>query len=300
MKQESTKSLRTALYLLATVIFANHVLLCEGANILFFIGFGSPSHRIAVQPLAETLAAKGHNVTFLVHEKPKEKDSAVQYFVPEKLSQHFTQVFRGDNRADFYQIRATGKQALGSIFIPSFGIKVCDKLYNDPKVKDWLRTTKFNLVIIDSLFNDCGYAIAHLHKAKTIVFSVSSFLPWTPEAFGVPDQSSTIPDMWFQFGPNHDLSFFQRALTAVVPLYWKLFRGWYYFPAMNRVTREALGMPDFPSFADLEKNTSLVLVNTHVSQEYPRSLPSNVVTVGGISWVEKKKEIPKVCKSKRD
>jgi len=37
----------------------------SGANILFFFGMSTYSHRLAVWPLVEKLAEKGHNITFL-------------------------------------------------------------------------------------------------------------------------------------------------------------------------------------------------------------------------------------------
>lgn len=290
----SAKEYRSlGLCLLVMTAISNQVLMSEASNILFFIGFGGPSHRIAMQPLADTLASRGHNVTFLVHEKPKESNFGVQYYVPEKLSQHFLEFFKGSLRVDFYQIRASGGSSLRPLFLPNLAITMCDKLYSDPKTKQWLHSTKFDLVIIDGLFNECGYAIAHLHGSKTIVFSISTFLPWVAAAFGLPDETSFIPDVWFRYGGDQD-HFLQRTLTAVVPIFWQQFRQWYYFPRLAKATREGLGLSGFPDYAELEKNTSLFLVNTHVAQEYPRSIPSNVVPVGGISWMETNNKIPKV------
>ena len=37
----------------------------SGANILFFFGMSTYSHRVPVWPLVEKLADKGHNITFL-------------------------------------------------------------------------------------------------------------------------------------------------------------------------------------------------------------------------------------------
>lgn len=243
-----------------------------------------------MQPLADTLA-KGHNVTILVQERPKESDSKVQYFVPEKLAQHFKQ---HRTATDFYGLRASGKLPLMGLFIQSFGKSVCEQLYSDASVKEWLQSTKFDLVIVDGLFNECGYAISHLHGAKIVVFSVSTFLPWVTDSIGLPDETSSIPDVMFSHAPTSDMSFLQRVSNALVPIFWRLVRQWTYFPGLTKATRDGLNMPDFPSFADLDKNISLFLVNTHVTQEYPRSIPSNVIPVGGISWVEKKRPIPNV------
>lgn len=166
-------------------------------------------------------------------------------------------------------------------------------MYKDETFLQWLHNTpKFDLVILDALFNECGYGVAYAHGAKTAVFSVSTVLPWGIDAFGLPDESAWIPDLMLKV--PIDMSFGHRVLGAVMPVVWSIYRSWVYLPALERITREGLKVDEFPSYAELERNTSLVLVNTHASQEFSRALPPNVIPVGGISWVEKRKPLPQV------
>ncbi|CAL8143995.1 unnamed protein product [Orchesella dallaii] len=286
----STCSTVAAATTVALILLANTVPTTEGANILIFIGFGGPSHKIAMMPYANGLVDEGHNVTFVAKEKPKEKDPKIHHYVPTELSNHFTKMGAAGTLINLYDLRAN---PMKRIFVPWFrnGITVCEKLYEDAEFVIWLKSAKFDLVIVDALFNECAYGIAHVLKAKTMMFSVSSVLPWSGEPLGLPDESSTIPDMMFQVPIQ--MNFFNRLVTAVTPIMWKYMRGLFYFPKLHKITKEGLGVEDFPCFADLERNISLALINTHVAQEFPRSLPPNVVPVGGISWVVKKKPLPK-------
>lgn len=269
------------------------------SNILFFQGFGSHSHRLAQEPLANALAAKGHNVTFLVQEMPKPNKNnhpTIQYYVPQGIAGWFENMRKGSDGGggvNYYNLRASGKSRFMLFFVQSYGISVCENMYKDETFLQWLHNTpKFDLVILDALFNECGYGVAYAHGAKTAVFSVSTVLPWGIDAFGLPDESAWIPDLMLKV--PIDMSFGQRVLGAVMPVVWSIYRSWFYLPALERITREGLKVDEFPSYAELERNTSLVLVNTHASQEFSRALPPNVIPVGGISWVEKRKPLPQV------
>ncbi|CAL8144005.1 unnamed protein product [Orchesella dallaii] len=281
----------TAVAMFLGLLLASTVPITECANILFFIGVGGKSHRIAMTPLVNGLAEEGHSVTVLTVEKPDGNDSKINYYVPKEVVKHFAEMRTSGSIIDFYGMRSKGMTIATWLIVPSFGTTVCEKLYEDPEYIAWLKSNKFDLVIVDGLFNECGYGIAHLHNAKIIVFSVSSVLPWGIEPFGIPDESSSITDMMFHF-PNQ-MNFFQRLFSAVMPIVWQMYREYLYLPRLNRITKDGLGLDDFPSFTELERNVSLSLVNTHVAQEFPRSLPPNVVPIGGISWVAKRKALPK-------
>ncbi|ODM94360.1 UDP-glucuronosyltransferase 1-2 [Orchesella cincta] len=264
----SSCSAVTAVTVVTLLLIAQTVPPTEGANILFFIGFGGPSHRIGMMPLINGLADEGHNVTFLGKEKPDDKDSKITYFLPKKMVEHFTRMGATGTGLNMYGLRA-----------------------GDPEYLDFLKSNKFDLVVVDALFNECAYGIAHVNKAKIVLFSVSTVLPWAGETLGMPDESSTIPDVMMHFPVP--MSFFNRVYNAIRPVFWKILRETFYLPKLTTITKEALGLEEFPEFEDLERNISLAFVNTHVAQEFPRSLAPNVVPIGGMSWVEKRKPLPK-------
>ena len=55
-----------------------------------------------------------------------------------------------------------------------------------------------------------------------------------------------------------------------------------YYPKLDELFQETLGMPGIPSVSELERDTSLIFVNTHCSEEFARSLPPLFVPVGGM------------------
>lgn len=59
-------------------------------------------------------------------------------------------------------------------------------------------------------------------------------------------------------------------------------------PRINEMAQRRFNRTDLPYLGDLEKNTALMLVNTHPLIEQFEPLPSNVITVGGLHIKEPK------------
>ncbi len=263
----------------------------DSRNILFFTGCGSYSMRLAIWPLIEALAEKGHQITYVsAYESKLPPQPNIHNYVPKKL-QHWWNQITGDMKLS--EMRKNGNLLLFWLSAPQIGIEVCKQLYDDQEAINWIRNSKFDLIFIDSWFNDCGYGLAHVFQAKTIVLSTMPLFPWFYDAFGIPDDSSWATTDTFLALPVKDLHFFHRVINAVMPVYWKLVRDLYYYPELEKITKDAFQLENVPSFSELEKNNSLVFVTSHYSQEFARSFPPNVVSIGGLVLTGENKPVPK-------
>lgn len=95
---------------------------------------------------------------------------------------------------------------------------------------------------------------------------------------GIPEEN--YPEFHFHLPVN--MTFFQQMWNTFTPLYWHAYRVWYYLPKIDAMIRSALNIPDMPSLLEMDKRSSLVLFNSHFSEEFPRSLPPSVIPVGGM------------------
>ncbi|CAL8109967.1 unnamed protein product [Orchesella dallaii] len=261
----------------------------ESANIAFFFGISSYSHRIPAWPLVTGLAERGHNVTFISPFPAKKPHPKVHDLVPKALAEW---VLEWEDLEDVFTERKDGNLAKGWLTLPEFGIEMCKKIYSDDEFVNWVKTSKYDLIFIDALFNDCGYGMAHKFGAKVIQFATSTAFSYYPQSFGNPDETSWIPDMTTPFDPT-EVTFKQRLINALIPVASDLYRRWMYFPKLEEITREKLGITDLPKFEEIERNTSLVFINTHYGEEFARSLPPNMVPIGGIAYAEKRTPLPK-------
>jgi glucuronosyltransferase len=244
------------------------------ANILFYWAFSGYSHRIAVWPLVEKLVEKGHNVTFFSPTPSKNPN-------PKVVEVSSAAVLQRMQDSDFLGTRLKGgPQAVEKLWESYFDIMIsnCEVVLTDPKTFDFFNNSNYDLIFVNSLLNDCAYGMVYKSKAKFIAYGSTAPYTWWTEAYGYPDEN--YPEL--QYHMPIEMTFVQRVFNALRPLYWHYFRYWYAFPRIDALLREKLNLPDMPSVADIEKNASLVLLNSNFIEDYPRSLPPSIVSVPGI------------------
>lgn len=241
----------------------------------------------------DALADRGHNVTMLSGFPPKVVNPKVKEVTPPKLKQWADSAITED--FDVFKFRKNSQILMAWLMLLPMGAAACESLYTDPEYIRWMTdpSTKFDVVVMDSLANECAYGMAHYWNAKIVGFNTGQMYVWNLEShYGLPDETSSLPDGMLHMPVN--MNFLQRAATAVIPLVWKAVREIWFFPKLEEITRTGLGLKDVPSFAELEANTSLYLLNNYWALEFPRSLPPNVISVGGIGWQNKgRKPLPK-------
>lgn len=258
----------------------------DSANVLFFFGLSTYSHRITAWPLAVKLAEQGHSVTFLQAVKNKTPHPKVTDVIPKGVEHPVP--------PDFVNLRTQhGKMVIYvmTYYLPQLGVNMCTQFLNNKDNIEWINSHKFDLVVIDALFNDCGYGLAHKWNAKTMVFSTTHLFEWSPDVFGFSDESATQPSI--HFASDLPLGFFTRVKASLSYLYLYFSREFRSIWTLDWMLREKLNMPDMPPVADLVRSTSLVLLNTHFSEEFPRSLPPYLVPVGGMHVSGEVNPLPK-------
>lgn len=158
--------------------------------------------------------------------------------------------------------------------LPTLGEMVCRETLSDPTVMNFINTRQIDVVVVDALFNDCALGLAHKWGAQVIVFGTSSVFEWWADDFGFPSENNWISNL--HFGQDMPLSFFGRIFSTLMTLYFRIIKVIYLFPRLEPMLREKLNIPNMPSLSELSSNTSLVLMNTHFSEELARSLPPMV------------------------
>jgi hypothetical protein len=225
------------------------------------------------------MAEQGHEVTFYQPIPTKSPHPKVKEFCPMSM----VKTLEGANVTKFLNIRLN-KGPWENFFqtrtLPWLGLFFCDTLLSSPETADFMTNAHFDLVIIDSLFNDCAFGFAYKWGAKTVIYGTSSVLEWWSDAYGFPAETSTLSQLHVGF--SFPMNFASRVANTLLPLIFHFTRQWSYYPALEQMLRAKLNIPDMPPIAELERNASLVLMSTHFSEEAARSLPPLVVPVGGI------------------
>ena len=258
-------------------------------NVLFFFPISTYSHRIPVWPLVEGLANKGHNVTFVSPYPPKEPNPKITEFAPQEMVKF---VVDNEEGPVAFNMRKNKEIDASWWVLPHWGTTLCEMFLSSTDTKEWLKSSKFDLIVIDGLFNDCGLGLAHHFKARHMAYVTSTLFMWNYDAYGIPHEASWIPDMQYHY--SEEMTFTERFWTTVNGIMWALDREYSYFPKLGEILRKGLNSSDLPPLRDIERNVSLVLMNSHFSEEFPRALPPLVVPVGGMHIKESQKPLPKV------
>jgi len=268
----------------------------DGANILFFFAGGSYSHKISIWPFACALADRGHNVTFLSsYDRKPYEHPAVVHFAPKTVVQLMSSTFAVDRLAD----RRENREWLHFANLFDVTYKTCAKLLqsqDDAPLNNLIYNGTFDLVITSCGMSDCGLAVAHHLGAKYIIFDSSLIMPWYYDLYGAPTETSWIPEQMEKFG--FPMNIYERVKNYFWPLYFYHFRQSNLYPRMETLMKEAFkidGAP--PSMLEIERNASLVFINSHHATDFPRSLPPMFVNIGGMQCWQELKPIPEPFKS---
>ncbi|ODM88522.1 UDP-glucuronosyltransferase 1-8 [Orchesella cincta] len=260
------------------ISFLSAVSCISGSNILFLQISATPSHRMTIWPLAEKLADAGHKITYIFpNEKPIGSHPKIEELTPSKMVKLMSDFAPGFD----INIRLNDKVDEWHQQVFSSSVQFCEALYDSPEIKKWLDRPglKYDLVILDIL-SECGYGLVYKFKAKHVQYLPTSMTPFNFDGIGIVPETSSIPDMSQKFKPS-ELGFINRVRNTMMMLLWR-YSYLYFAGNVLPVIKSKLNLTDIPSLTEFERNTSLVLVNHHFIEDYPRSLPPMVVPLSGL------------------
>lgn len=182
-------------------------------------------------------------------------------------------------------------------FIWSKLLKTTEAYLNATSVQEFLKEKdhKFDLVISELFMQDAFYMFAHKYKAPHVLLDTSTYLTMMDDMMG---QDSALPYINSEFSRDFgdgDMTLFQRVhnhiLGNVIKWGHRLYLRRKHY---NLATKYFSDLPQpLPSIEELEKNVSLVLMNTHFSYDNARPLVPGIVEIGGVH-VKPPKPLPEV------
>jgi len=130
--------------------------------------------------------------------------------------------------------------------------------------------------------------------SQIVIFGTNTVFSRWVDAYGLPGETSTIPDIYMPFEAGSNMGIWGKTVSTLSVLTFHLLKTVFTHPYLESMAKEYLGMDDMPSLSEIEANTSLILMNSHFSEELPRSLPPLVIPVGGMHCQESDGAIPQV------
>lgn len=152
------------------------------------------------------------------------------------------------------------------------------------------KNIEFDVIIMDIISSPCYYPFVELFGyPPTIATSPFGISPFVAEIFGINLESSEIPHFAYKVFPP--MTFFERMINYFINLYELKIKSEAWNTIKN-ILSDFYGR-DMSHILDIERNFSILLPNYDPVLDYPRSLPPNVIPVGGLHC-KRAKTLPEV------
>ncbi|KMY95480.1 UDP-glycosyltransferase UGT5 [Drosophila simulans] len=261
--------------------------IAEGSKILAVYAFPGKSHFMMHTALIRELVESGHQVT-MVTAFTLEK---------EQLGSNYTEIliepvydFWHDVKLNFgaqhlFELtRMTNYDFLKMLEI--IGLKTTEHALRQPKVRALIHAEQkegvFDLLLAEQFYQEAFLALAHLYKVPVVTTSTLGYENHMSQMMGLITPWSFVPHGFMPFTDR--MSFLERVKNSYASFYEDMDRLLNYFPKMDAVAREFFGpvLAEVPKVKHMEREISVMLLNSHAPLTTARPTVDAMVPVGGM------------------
>lgn len=274
----------------------------RGYNILGIFPMISRSHYIVGHALLKGLADAGHEVTMISPFKepkpiPNYNEVVLEGLIQETFKSmrtghgninqfdriiHANPIFSDLPDSNFLNMNKK-RYWEHSLMLYFMGEAVTNLTLTNVNYQKFINTQpkpKFDVVIVEVFVSEALLALGHLYSAPVIGVSTFGAFKWTTDLVGTPNFASYVPHTFL--GYSDRMTFWQRLTNAAAIWFDDLVMPVLYEPRQRALYDRHFGGPGKPTFDEIKRNVSLVLLNTHVSLGFPRPYAPNMIEVGGM------------------
>ncbi|XP_017015767.2 UDP-glycosyltransferase UGT5-like [Drosophila takahashii] len=275
------------IYLFLAGNFYSQLELAEGSKILAVYAFPGKSHYMMHTALIRELVESGHQVTMI---------SAFS-LEKEQLGSNYTEIliepvydFWHDVKLNFgaqhlFELtRMTNYDFLKMLEI--IGLKTTEHALRQPKVRALIHAKEkegvFDLLVAEQFYQEAFLALAHVYKIPVVTTSTLGYENHMSQMMGLITPWSFVPHGFMPFTDR--MSFLERVKNSYVSFYEDIDRLLNYFPKMDAVAREFFGpvLAEVPKVKHMEREISVMLLNSHAPLTTSRPTVDAMVPVGGM------------------
>ncbi|XP_055373696.1 UDP-glucosyltransferase 2-like, partial [Condylostylus longicornis] len=259
----------------------------SAANILGFMNVASPSHSIWNNVLVKGLAERGHNLTIIISDLPKDSNEIINnvtYFTVEEVYSGINEIVQ---IKDFFNLPAYKNP----IEFHAYCIKNCEATLNSKEFNKFIstydRSFKFDLVLYDFVCGPCLLGLLeYFNYPPLIAISPFPVLSFGNRFNGNHNYAGYISYFGASLNPVHNI--FDRFYNNFLYLFEAFYRRYIFYRDLDQVARSKHFLKDIKFIGDLEKSVMISLVNTHPSVTSAQPIPPNVIEVGGLQITDVK------------
>lgn len=243
----------------------------KSANILFVVTTPFDGHQKVHQYMWDELTLRGHNVT-VITTAPLLELSVPGVSEINLATLHDKYFLKLKEPAQINLTQPTLLQKAARYrYIAGVYDEFAEKLYSHKNVREFLeKDNSFDVCVIESNY-PAALGFAAKYGCSLIVTSSSGFpKPYLEAVNNFPSSAS----------PN-TTRLFDKVLNSLYSIYEQVYYKTVILPTQDKIVRKYLG-DDLPYLGEVQKNTSLVLVNRNPVLDDVLPLLPHVVDIGGI------------------
>ena len=264
------------------VLFSIFITIGEGSRILVSAPFGPKSHQNMFVPLIKELSNKGHNITVLSNYESSEllNISNIRFITVHELAidlKRLPNIFETILDPDYWELT---KSAYNTFFYEM--AESITMTFDHPGIRQLLSNPdeKFDLVLMSHAASLASLPMVWHFKAPMISMSPNILFPGTSTALGDDEHDSYAPFMLSSFTDRMTLS--ERTMNFMITRAFIYFASRWHFATSRSYAKRTGLIPDCPPLEEIERNMSLVFINSHPAFSYPRALPPQVIEIGAM------------------
>lgn len=242
-------------------------------KVLALFPLHAKSHYAFFKPMLHELAIRGHSVDVVGHFPLKDpppgfRDLSISGSLPAVV-----------NNFTVSHALSIGKLGNALYFFWDINLDVCETTIQHPVLQQLLLSNATYDMVVTELFGvDCMLGFAHHFQAASVQMISSGIVPWGNDRIGNPHALADVPNYFLPY--TQPMNFVQRAINVLTTLYLKVSHYFRSDLPVNSFLRRYFG-PDTPSVWELQRNISLILVNSHHSLQYSRPSVPAMIEAGG-------------------
>ncbi|XP_046966266.1 UDP-glycosyltransferase UGT5-like [Vanessa cardui] len=262
----------------------------ESANILYIVPFSSVSHYILLRPIGLELARRGHNVTVITSQK--EKDPPTNYhevLVDDKKIWDLL----GTERPNVFTMVNMSAEDFHKYILWAGGLAFTELTLNSTDVKKFLKKdNNFDLVISEQFYQEALYTLAYKYNTPLVLVTTFGNCMRHNVVNRNPLQLATVTSDFLDVkDPTSFWGRFRNFYFSAYDYIW--WRFWYLKKQEDLVVKYLPEIAkDVPSLYALQKNVSLMLINSHFSYDTPSALLPNIIEIGGVHLSNSNASLP--------
>uniref|UniRef100_U5EXU4 Putative udp-glucuronosyltransferase n=1 Tax=Corethrella appendiculata TaxID=1370023 RepID=U5EXU4_9DIPT len=283
------------LFIVLTILLAFSILETDAYRILVLVPFPAPSHWLWIEHFVKELLKRGHEVTAITNYQAKEKHSNYteiiidpMYDIPSYLP-----------ISDIFELRYDSD--LQNLFLYwNVGLATTQYALENPNVQQFIEREDldFDLVISEQFFQESFLMFAHKYRAPIVTIGTLGYSDFMDRNMGLLTPWSFVPHPILMY--TSEMTFLQRCYNFIISVADFMLRKWYYLPLQDKLSKkyfQSVGSPEtLPSVFDLEKQISVMLINSHTSISQIRPTIPGLVDVAGAHIKTPTKALPKDIK----